>query len=75
MSVPLHCRMYVVDAGVVVRHRVSFVSLDGADTNGDGYFDEQELEALFTKEVKSRCLKTLVFQRVVSVLTVGLCRF
>lgn len=24
-----------------------------ADTNGDGFFDEQELEALFTKEVKS----------------------
>lgn len=22
-----------------------------ADTNGDGYIDEQELEALFTKEV------------------------
>lgn len=24
-----------------------------ADTNGDGFFDEQELEALFTKEVRS----------------------
>lgn len=23
-----------------------------ADTNGDGFFDEQELEALFTKEVR-----------------------
>lgn len=23
-----------------------------ADSNGDGFFDEQELEALFTKEVK-----------------------
>lgn len=26
--------------------------LSTADTNGDGYFDEQEMEALFTKEVK-----------------------
>lgn len=26
--------------------------LYNADTNGDGYFDEQEMEALFTKEVK-----------------------
>lgn len=23
-----------------------------ADTNGDGFFDEQELESLFTKEVR-----------------------
>lgn len=26
--------------------------LSTADTNGDGYFDEQEMEALFTKEVE-----------------------
>ena len=29
------------------------IILDVADSNGDGYFDEQELEALFTKEVRS----------------------
>ncbi len=29
-----------------------FFFLYNADTNGDGFFDEQELEALFTKEVK-----------------------
>lgn len=29
-----------------------FSFLHNADTNGDGFFDEQELEALFTKEVK-----------------------
>lgn len=29
-----------------------FFYLYNADTNGDGFFDEQELEALFTKEVK-----------------------
>lgn len=28
--------------------------LNNEDTNGDGYFDDQELEALFTKEVKPR---------------------
>lgn len=27
------------------------IFLHNADTNGDGFFDEQELEALFTKEV------------------------
>lgn len=31
---------------------VYFHFLYYADTNGDGFFDEQELEALFTKEVK-----------------------
>lgn len=29
-----------------------FLFFLSADSNGDGFFDEQELEALFTKEVK-----------------------
>ncbi len=33
--------------------------LHNTDTNGDGFFDEQELEALFTKEVKPWNLKIL----------------
>lgn len=47
----------LADSGVFVYYPLlSF--LCNADTNGDGYFDEQELEALFTKEVKPWFLKT-----------------
>lgn len=34
-------------------HHITLFILDVADTNGDGFFDDQELEALFTKEVRS----------------------
>lgn len=36
---------------------VYFPLFYNADTNGDGFFDEQELEALFTKEVKPSHMK------------------
>lgn len=40
----------VRESGVYVYHCL-FLYFK-SDTNGDGFFDEQELEALFTKEVK-----------------------
>lgn len=42
------------EIGAFINQILFFPSLlHNADTNGDGFFDEQELEALFTKEVKS----------------------
>lgn len=42
------------EIGAFINQILFFASLlHNADTNGDGFFDEQELEALFTKEVKS----------------------
>lgn len=41
------------EIGAFINQILVFASLlHNADTNGDGFFDEQELEALFTKEVK-----------------------
>lgn len=50
----LHITQYGWD---ICSSLVVFCFLDNADTNGDGFFDEQELEALFTKEVKPWHLK------------------
>lgn len=43
-----------------------------ADSNGDGFFDEQELEALFTKEVR---LVLNVWNCNERWLSVGLCNY
>lgn len=43
---------YIADDGIFILSLFSQFCYN-ADSNGDGYFDEQELEALFTKEVKA----------------------
>lgn len=61
ISFNIHCRVDGCCCHCHSHNNVPFFFLDCSDTNGDGFFDEQELEALFTKEVKSWHLIQYVF--------------
>lgn len=64
----------ITDKAVFVLYRLIFFRYN-ADTNGDGFFDEQELEALFTKEVKPLHLKMCDVAVNALALTGGFCGF